>query len=251
MHHSTLLPVTLLSLTPLISAATLPASAPVTLTTTVIASTSITTSNSSSTTSSSTSTTSLTPHQKQHKFAADYRSLLRAESANPNYQALATGPSAGAVPRVEAQAQENAYMIAIKTATSDVPLPPYLTGLPPPQQTYMSNFHASLASIARQDYGLAAPVSSALPNGTLPVNGTLPLNGTAIAGGNLTAKGSEGQSPSTTQAPPDQQPASSSVAPGTNTTSAAQGLGVPGQPTALAKMVGAGLVGALGVAALL
>ncbi|KAI4193745.1 MAG: hypothetical protein LQ350_008175 [Teloschistes chrysophthalmus] len=253
MLASTLLTLSLLSLS---SAATLPASVAVTVTTIISTTTSLP-SSSSSPSSSTNTTTYLTPSQQRQqaaRFAADYASLISAQRTNPNFLALQT---ATAVDRPEAARQESAYLLALKTATGDIPLPAYVTALPQDQQSYFGDLHASLAAIARADYGLAVASSSASSSAaamstamaTGVGNGTLPINGTgAAAGGNSTIASNGTVVLSTTAAPPAQEPSAAAPANGTN---AAKGMGVGRQPAGLVKMVGAGLVGVMGIAVFL
>ncbi|KAL9584726.1 MAG: hypothetical protein Q9212_001939 [Teloschistes hypoglaucus] len=251
MLTSTLLTLSLLSLS---SAATLPASVVVTVTTIISTTTSVP-SSSPSASSSITNTTSLTPSQQRQqaaRFAADYASLISAQRTNPNFLALET---ATAVDRSEAARQESAYLLALKTATGEVPLPAYVTALPADQQSYFGDLHASFAAIARADYGLAVASSSsssgvaAMSTAAVLGNGTLPVNGTgAAAGGNSTIAANGTVVLSTTAAPPAQEPSAAAPANGTN---ASKGLGVERQPAGLVKMVGAGLVGVMGIAVFL
>ncbi|KAI4102136.1 MAG: hypothetical protein L6R37_004559 [Teloschistes peruensis] len=244
MLPSTLLTLSLLSLS---SAATLPASVAVTITTIISTTTSPL---SSSPSASTTTTTSLDPSQRRQqaaRFAADYASIISAQRTNPNFLALETDTVAN---RLEAARQESAYLLALKTATGDVPLPAYVTALPADQQSYFGDLHTSLAAIAKADYGLAASsISSVVVTSTVAAgsgNGTLPVNGTgAAAGGNSTIASNGTVVLSTTAAPLAQEP---SAAPPANGTDPSKGMGVGRQPAGLVKMVGAGLVGVMGIA---
>ncbi|KAL8665389.1 MAG: hypothetical protein Q9202_002282 [Teloschistes flavicans] len=233
---STLIILSLLSLS---SAATLPASVAVTITT--IISTTIAS-------SPPTTTTSLTPFQHKQqavRFAADYASLIKAQSTNPNFIALQTD-------RSDFARQESAYILALETATGEIPQPAYVTALPVEQQSYLSSLHASLASIAKVDYGLAGSSSSssvssdaaATPAAALR-NGTMPVNGTIVAGGNSTTASNVTVVLSTTATPP------AGTGPPANSTNSSKNLAVGRQPAGLVKMVGAGLIGVMGIAAFL
>ncbi|KAL9596075.1 MAG: hypothetical protein Q9219_006023 [cf. Caloplaca sp. 3 TL-2023] len=144
-------------------------------------------------TSTSTTPTKTTPNPTPapSAFLSDLNSYRSAEATNPLFSLVPTG--AGSVAASLAQAQEASYLNALMTATTTIPLPPFITALPAEQRAYMSSFHAHVASIASKDYGRAAAV--------VPKNGTA-NNGTVTAGGNTTVKGSPSQRGSPTQLPP-------------------------------------------------
>ncbi|KAL8756204.1 MAG: hypothetical protein Q9199_003086, partial [Rusavskia elegans] len=128
--------------------------------------------------------------QRNAQFDSKYASLASSFVADPNYQALVTGLAAANIPTPLANAQEASYIVAIRSTTGSVPEPPYITNLPPDQQSWLRGFHQQLAPAAptssaistTSSGGVLPPVASV--NGSLVMpsgNATQILNGTPVA----------------------------------------------------------------------
>ncbi|KAL8711213.1 MAG: hypothetical protein Q9220_004358 [cf. Caloplaca sp. 1 TL-2023] len=202
--------------------------------------------------------TSLTPEQQSAKFASDYSLLLASATTDPNFIALASAPSAGSVPRPVANAQEIAYINALKTASAGeiVPQPSFIAGLPQEQQDWMRGFHEELARVARADFGTdggnaslgSETATASATDSAAVVQTTVPP---AVVTGNGTSGVGNATSSvvlSTTAAAPS---TSASAGPsGNGTAPAAPGL-APGREMGVWKVAAAAAVGVLGVMILL
>ncbi|CAO1599005.1 hypothetical protein XANCAGTX0491_002751 [Xanthoria calcicola] len=133
-------------------------------------------------------TTTLTPDQRNAQFDANYASLARSFVADPAYQSLVTGLAAANIPTPLANAQEESYIVALRdggstTGTGSVPEPPYITNLPPDQQSWLRNFHQQLVPAATTSTAAPSPIPSTTT--TTTTAGVLPplasINGTQIA----------------------------------------------------------------------
>ena len=187
-----------------------------------------------------TTTISLPGPTQLAKFQSDYAAYLSAQSANSAFKVFETAKAAGKVPAVAAQAQEQAYLNALQTATGPIAPPPFVTGLPKDQQSFWSSFNAHVATLAQKDYAIIKAINLTIAN-----NGTL---------SNSTGNGTLTTTKSSTSAKPTGSPTPSpspSPAPTTTTTSSSKGLGNPSQPTGIYKAAGAAAVGVMGIAALL
>ncbi|KAI4221660.1 MAG: hypothetical protein L6R36_006741 [Xanthoria steineri] len=213
-------------------------------------------------------TTTLTPEQRNAQFDANYASLARSFVADPAYQSLVTGLAAANIPTPLANAQEESYIVALRSGSSatgsgSVPEPPYITNLPPDQQSWLRNFHQQLVPaattsppsipsttttttsagvlppLASVNGTQGAPNANANENGTQFMNGTVTGNPTPTAGGVVPVI-----SPSGTASG-----AGNGTNGTTNGTSGAMRLG-EGRGGVLG-MVGMGVVGVVGVMVLL
>ncbi|KAI4189038.1 MAG: hypothetical protein L6R41_001741 [Letrouitia leprolyta] len=237
-------PLIFLSLTPFLStiyAQSNPSPKTIVVTTTIQATTSTSTVPKSSTPSKAPTTTAVNPTSARSKFFQDYASYYKAQATNPLFKpSFLSSP----IPATQAQAQENSYLAALMTITSGtVLLPPYITALPPDQQSYMRSLHAYVASIASVDYGRPAVVQDS----------TTTLNETVIAGpsgSDSTTSTSSSQEPTTTSSQSVSSP-SPSVGNATDGNDK-EGEGSPILSAgAVYRMTAGVLVGMLGVAVFL
>ncbi|KAL8896181.1 MAG: hypothetical protein Q9192_003219 [Flavoplaca navasiana] len=200
-------------------------------------------------------TTTLSPEQRYAEFDARYASLASVVNTDPAYLALVSNVAAAGISTPVANAQEGSYIVSLRTATGPIPEPPYVTNLPPDQQSWIQDFHQQIVPAATTSAS-SAPASTST-NGILPpvasINGTQAVNGTQTAvdpnGNPVTAGAQPGNpTPQATATDPLAQPqpsATDAAANGTDPESGAMRLGEG--KGGLLGMVGMGLAGVLGI----
>ncbi|KAL8867410.1 MAG: hypothetical protein Q9198_008525, partial [Flavoplaca austrocitrina] len=128
-------------------------------------------------------TTTLSPEQRYAEFDARYASLASVVNTDPAYLTLASNVAAAGISTPVANAQENSYIVSLRTATGPIPEPPYVTNLPPNQQSWIQAFHQQIVPAATTSAS-SGPASTPT-NGILPpvasINGTQAVNGTQTA----------------------------------------------------------------------
>ena len=172
-----------------------------------------------------------------------------------------------ALPASALQVQEASFRDQVVTATGTViPVPPYVTGMPPNAQTYLSSYYAAQASILNQNFAVQSSETARAQLGekvTTAVGGsstTAPSVGkqnstmTAIT----TSKAPDASSTTTddhqtTDKPSDSSSETASATSSTAKSSSSSALAPRSQPTGVVVRAAAGVVaaGMMGVAALL
>ncbi|KAL8747248.1 MAG: hypothetical protein Q9190_000868 [Brigantiaea leucoxantha] len=172
------------------------------------------------------------------KFIDEYSAIIAAETTNSAFRAIATADSIGKIPVQVANAEEVAYIQAVATATTPVPLPSFFSSLPKDQQAVYSSVAQRIGKAAKAVVTGASSLRNATAGNSTSVNGTVSSNSTSSSKPKIST-------------PPPLVPPSSSNPPPAPTTTDATGLGSPAQPTGVMKVAGAIAVGIMGAAALL
>lgn len=195
----------------------------------------------------------------------EYLSSIRKK---PGFKSVQTEVSI-VLPAASLQAQEASFRNQVATATGTVvPVPPYVSGMPPNAQTYLSSYYAAQASILNKNFApqpsdtARAQLGEQVTTAVVKISASAPLSGkqnsTTIANPITTSTKSDTSTKTagdhkTTGKPSDKPSGTAGAASSTAKSSSSSGVAAGSQPTGGVVNAAAGVVaaGMMGVAALL